>query len=183
MPRPDRRLLAATALAAALGLAAPASLLAQQGSTPAPPSSINQPAMDQSQTGVPSGSGSHGSAQDAGSAGPTAQPQAMKSPAGSEQLAAQGEKLVGRDLYGADDEKIGAVDKVVMGPNNRASSVLVDIGGFLGMGAKTVSIPVSQLQADGDRIVAQNITRERARDMQEYRPADNGSGSTGQKQN
>ena len=163
MPRIDRHLLAGTALTAVLALAAPGSPLAQQGSNPAPPSAINQPAMNQGQSGIPSGSGSHGSAQDAGSAGtpgstsdaaarkePIQHPQAMKSPAGNEALATAGEALVGRDLYGADDEKIGAVDKVVMGPNNRASSVLVDIGGFLGMGAKTVAIPVSQLQAEGD---------------------------------
>ena len=158
----NRHLLAGTALAFAVGVSAPATLLAQQSTSPStgnpPASSTSDPVMNKSQTGVPSTTGAAGS---------TAQSGTMDS-----QLAEQGEKLVGKDLYGANNEKVGEVDNVVMGPDNKANSVLVDIGGFLGMGAKTVAIPVAQLRAEGDRLVAQNLTKEQAKNMQEYKKSD-----------
>lgn len=46
-------------------------------------------------------------------------------------------------VYGADDEKIGTVSHVHgMG---MATQVIVDVGGFLGMGAKPVALATSQL--------------------------------------
>lgn len=188
MLKTNRYLLAGTALAFAVGLTVPATLLAQQSNTTAPPaSSTSQPAMNNAQTGVPSSSGAQGSAQDATPGSNTAQGtspgttsgttgsssgtqmQTGQSSMAGDQVAAMGEKLEGKDLYGADNQKVGEIDKVVMGPDNKANSVLVDIGGFLGIGAKTVSIPVSQLRADGDRVVAQNLTKEQARAMEEYK--------------
>ena len=86
-----------------------------------------------------------------------------------EQLAAQGNKLIGKDVYGAGNEKVGEVKNVVVGPNNMVNAVLVDIGGFLGMGAKTVSLPLEQLKAEGDRVVAANLTKEQAKAIPEYK--------------
>ncbi len=46
-------------------------------------------------------------------------------------------------VYGADDEKIGTVSHVHgMGA---ATQVIVDVGGFLGMGAKPVAMTTNQL--------------------------------------
>lgn len=202
MLKMNHYLLAGTALAFAVGVSAPVALHAQQNapqgssatqsnkmqsqSGQASPgsrgdtgagSSASQPAMNNQQTGVPSAAG--GTAQ--GSSGSTTsagQSQAGQGTAANQQVAAQGSKLVGKELYGANNEKVGEVDNVLMGPNNQANSVLVDIGGFLGMGAKTVAIPVSQLRAEGDRLVAQNLTKEQARNMQEYKEGDS---TTGQK--
>jgi hypothetical protein len=51
--------------------------------------------------------------------------------------------LIGAPIYGADDEKIGSVSHLHgSGP---AAQVIVDVGGFLGIGAKPVALPVSQL--------------------------------------
>ena len=163
----NRHLLAGTALAFAVGVSAPATLLAQQSTSPStgnpPASSTSDPVMNKSQTGTPSTSGAAGSSTGTGSSA-TGSSGMMDS-----QVAAMGDKLVGKDLYGANNEKVGEVDNVVMGPDNKANSVLVDIGGFLGMGAKTVAIPVAQLRAEGDRLVAQNLTKEQAKNMQEYK--------------
>ena len=53
------------------------------------------------------------------------------------------DNLVDAVVYGADDAKIGKVAHVHgMG---MASEVIVDVGGFLGMGAKPVSLKTSQL--------------------------------------
>ena len=53
------------------------------------------------------------------------------------------DNLVDADVYGPDDDKIGSVSHLHgSGPN---AKVVVDAGGFLGIGAKPVALPVSQL--------------------------------------
>ena len=47
--------------------------------------------------------------------------------------------LEGATIYGPDDEKIGSVDHL------HGSQVVIDVGGFLGIGAKPVAITTSQL--------------------------------------
>ena len=48
--------------------------------------------------------------------------------------------LEGATIYGPDDEKIGSVSHL------HGSQVVVDVGGFLGIGAKPVSVPISKLE-------------------------------------
>lgn len=164
----NRHLLAGTALAFVVGVA-PAALQAQQSTSPStgtpPASATSDPVTNQSQTGTPSTSGAAGSTGTMGTGSSSAAQSGMM----DNQVAAMGEKLEGKDLYGADNQKVGEIDKVLMGPDNKANSVLVDIGGFLGIGAKTVSIPVAQLRAEGDRVVAQNLTKDQARAMPEHK--------------
>jgi hypothetical protein len=51
--------------------------------------------------------------------------------------------LEGATIYDAEDHKVGTVSHVHgMGA---ASQIIVDVGGFLGIGAKPVSVPVSEL--------------------------------------
>jgi hypothetical protein len=53
------------------------------------------------------------------------------------------ENLNDATVYGADNEKIGKVAHV-HGPG-KAGEVIVDVGGFLGVGAKPVALKTSQL--------------------------------------
>ncbi|MBN9438822.1 PRC-barrel domain-containing protein [Bosea sp. (in: a-proteobacteria)] len=54
------------------------------------------------------------------------------------------EILDGATIYGPGDEKIGSVSHVHgAGP---ASVVVIDVGGFLGIGAKPVAVPLSELE-------------------------------------
>lgn len=51
--------------------------------------------------------------------------------------------LEGAAIYGADDHKVGHVSHIHgMGA---ASQIIVDVGGFLGLGAKPVAVPASDL--------------------------------------
>ena len=45
-------------------------------------------------------------------------------------------KLIGAAVYNDRDEKVGSVDDVIMGKDNKADDVIVSVGGFLGMGTK-----------------------------------------------
>lgn len=54
--------------------------------------------------------------------------------------------LTGMDIYGSDGKKIGDVDKVLADSSNSIKAVTVDVGGFLGMGAREVVLPIDRLQ-------------------------------------
>jgi|SRR5690242_2210543 sporulation protein YlmC with PRC-barrel domain len=87
-----------------------------------------------------------------------------------------GKELVGKTIYGQDNRKIGEVENVVMGQNGQVEAVLVDVGGFLGLGQHRVAIPLQQLQIGQDRVVS-TLTEKQARDLPEYK---NQSGQTSQ---
>ncbi|HEX3401028.1 MAG TPA: PRC-barrel domain-containing protein [Acetobacteraceae bacterium] len=54
-------------------------------------------------------------------------------------------KLIGSSVYNDHNEKIGSVDDVVLGKDNKADAVILSVGGFLGMGTKLVAVPYTQL--------------------------------------
>ncbi|SMP00151.1 PRC-barrel domain-containing protein [Paracoccus laeviglucosivorans] len=53
------------------------------------------------------------------------------------------EMLDGATIYGPEDEMIGTVDHVH--GSGADAQVVIDVGGFLGIGAKSVLVPVRQL--------------------------------------
>jgi len=87
-----------------------------------------------------------------------------------------GKELVGKTIYGQDNKKIGEVENVVVGQNGQVEAVLVDVGGFLGLGQHRVSIPLQQLQIGQDRVVS-TLTEKQTRDLPEYKDQ---SGQTSQ---
>lgn len=50
-------------------------------------------------------------------------------------------RLKGTDVIGSDIVRIGEVEDVLVGADGRAAGVLIGVGGFLGMGGKTVAVP------------------------------------------
>jgi sporulation protein YlmC with PRC-barrel domain len=54
-------------------------------------------------------------------------------------------KLIGSSVYNEHNEKVGSVDDVVLGKDNKADVVIVSVGGFLGMGTKLVAVPYTEL--------------------------------------
>jgi hypothetical protein len=55
-------------------------------------------------------------------------------------------KLSGVDVIGQDHSKIGDIDEVLVNRNGRVDAVVVDVGGFLGIGGKTVAMPFGELR-------------------------------------
>ena len=78
-------------------------------------------------------------------------------------------ELVGKTVFGADEEAVGKIDDVVMSKSGTIESVLIDIGGFLGIGARQVAIPVEKLEIQGDAVVATGLTKRQAEEMPEYK--------------
>jgi sporulation protein YlmC with PRC-barrel domain len=54
--------------------------------------------------------------------------------------------LIGQELYGSGDDTIGEVSDLVLQSDGKTRAALVDVGGFLGIGEKRVSIPFDQIQ-------------------------------------
>jgi hypothetical protein len=55
-------------------------------------------------------------------------------------------KLVGIAVYGPDDKKIGTIKDILIAHDGAARSVVIGVGGFLGIGTKDVAVPFSALQ-------------------------------------
>src|SRR5215207_1860969 len=58
----------------------------------------------------------------------------------------RGSKLMGIDVYGSDNQKIGDIDEVLLDRDGRIHAVVIGIGGFLGIGQKDVAISFGQLR-------------------------------------
>src|SRR3712207_4067933 len=82
-----------------------------------------------------------------------AQTSAPTQPAGAGQVMTQmpqdlmrGSRLMGLDVYGADNQKVGDIDEVLVDRQGRIHGLVVGVGGFLGIGQKDVAIPFDQVQ-------------------------------------
>ena len=56
----------------------------------------------------------------------------------SQPTGADANKLIGRNIKNAQDETIGEVDSVYIDKDGKVDSVIVGVGGFLGMGEREV---------------------------------------------
>lgn len=55
------------------------------------------------------------------------------------------EDLQGLSVYGIDDESIGEISDLIMSDGGEISKVIIDVGGFLGIGEKSVAIPFEEI--------------------------------------
>lgn len=68
------------------------------------------------------------------------------------------DQLMGVRVFGPNDEDVGEISEIVVDANGAPAQVIVDVGGFLGMGEKPVAIDVTSLQimqaTDGEALRA-----------------------------
>lgn len=71
--------------------------------------------------------------------------------------------FIGTTVYGADDAKVGEIGDVVLSADKKVDAVVVDVGGFLGMGEKEVAVGLEKLKfmsdKDGNRYLYTNFTK------------------------
>ena len=60
----------------------------------------------------------------------------------------RGSKLVGLNVFGADNQKIGDINEVIIDRQGQAKAIVIGVGGFLGLGEKNVAIPFDRVQWD-----------------------------------
>ena len=90
-------------------------------------------------------------------------------------------KLIGAAVYNDRDEKVGSVEDLVLGKDNKADDVIVSVGGFLGMGNKLVAVPYTQLKlgdtknaSSSNKVVMPGATKESLKAQQEFKYANRG---------
>lgn len=83
------------------------------------------------------------------------------------------ENLTGARVYDGQESRIGRVSDLVLSPADAVTHVVVDVGGFLGIGSHTVALPVDDVQVywnteDRQALVRVDMTREQLRDLPEF---------------
>ena len=85
------------------------------------------------------------------------------------------DELRGTGVYGINDEPIGAISDVVLTPDGSVDALIVDVGGFLGLGAKPVAVGFDNLtfssDTNGARYLFINASREQLEAQTAYDPA------------
>lgn len=74
------------------------------------------------------------------------------------------EELVGTTVYGANDANVGEIGDVVLTQDGQVDAIVIDVGGFLGLGEKEVAVGMDKLafmtDADGNKYLYTTFTEE-----------------------
>ena len=75
-------------------------------------------------------------------------------------------KLKDKAVFNEKNERVGEVDDLIVGKNGK-NFVVVQVGGFLGIGEKLVAVPYESLQLDerGDKVVLPGASKEALRKL------------------
>ncbi len=91
----------------------------------------------------------------------------------AEEDALTADKLMGVAVYDVNDENIGSVADFVVTENGSIEQAVLDVGGWLGIGAHRVAVPFQQMrilrETDGDDMRAYvDVSEERLREMPSF---------------
>jgi hypothetical protein len=78
------------------------------------------------------------------------------------------DELEGLTIVTETGEEIGEVDRVGHSEDQQERVATVDVGGFLGVGTKTVAIPLSELEMTSDGRLQTSLTRESIETLGEF---------------
>lgn len=82
--------------------------------------------------------------------------------------------LLDAHVYGANNKDVGGVSDLVLDPNGRLKSFIVDVGGFLGIGDKPIEVRMSSAEirrdtSSGTLAIFTNVTRKQLESRKPYR--------------
>ncbi|MCW7543049.1 PRC-barrel domain-containing protein [Aurantimonas litoralis] len=82
------------------------------------------------------------------------------------------DNLMGTTVYGADDSSVGDIGDIALNAEGSVDAVIVDVGGFMGIGAKQVAVAMDNLQfmqdANGSMYLYTQFTQEQLENAPEY---------------
>ena len=85
------------------------------------------------------------------------------------------DELIGMNVVDATGDSVGSVTDLLFGADDQIDHAIIDVGGFLGFGAKSVAIPMDQMTiAEGDGEVVLNTTRAQLDAMPEWSRSNDG---------
>lgn len=90
--------------------------------------------------------------------------------ASTDQISA--DDLMGTTVYGANEEDVGEIGDVILSSDGKVEAIIVDVGGFLGIGEKEVAISMENLvfmaDEDGELYLYTEFTEEQLEGQPEY---------------
>jgi sporulation protein YlmC with PRC-barrel domain len=78
-------------------------------------------------------------------------------------------KLIGATVYNDQNEKVGKIEDMIIAPDGKLSVAVMDVGGFLGLGAHRVAIPVEQFTQIEPKIVLPGATKQALKGLPEFK--------------
>jgi sporulation protein YlmC with PRC-barrel domain len=84
---------------------------------------------------------------------------------------ASADELIGKNVYGRDNNKIGEVEDVILDANGKAKQLVISSGGFLGIGEKQVAVDYSAANWDSqnNRLNLAGMSRDDVKSMPEFK--------------
>lgn len=80
-------------------------------------------------------------------------------------------ELDGTTVYGADDVKVGEIGDAVLTPDGQVDAVIIDVGGFLGIGSKPVAVGMDTFRVMADKDGKKYLYTEFTKEQLEAHPA------------
>jgi hypothetical protein len=77
-------------------------------------------------------------------------------------------QILGHAVFNDQNEKIGAVDDIIIAPDKSVTYAIIGVGGFLGVARHNVAIRVNQLKVDGDKLVLPGATKDALKQAPEF---------------
>ncbi|WP_019172319.1 PRC-barrel domain-containing protein [Pseudaminobacter salicylatoxidans] len=82
------------------------------------------------------------------------------------------EDLTGTTVYGTEDANVGKIGDVVLSGDGKVDAVIIDVGGFLGIGSKEVAVGMDNLafmtDKDGNKYLYTNFTKDQLKAQPAY---------------
>lgn len=99
---------------------------------------------------------------------PQAQPHQTSNTSGPPQnsiATLQRSDIVGKELYDSSGKEVAQIQDVKTSPDGKIAAVEIDMGGFLGIGARRIAVPVDKLELQGGRIQSNSLSSDQIRDL------------------
>jgi len=86
--------------------------------------------------------------------------------------AIRSEQLTGTTVYGSEDANVGKIGDVVLSGDGKVDAVIIDVGGFLGIGSKEVAVGMDNLafmtDKNGNKYLYTNFTKDQLKAQPAY---------------
>lgn len=69
-------------------------------------------------------------------------------------------KLIGAAVYNSENAEIGTIKDLILEQDGHISAVVLSVGGFLGVGEKDITVPMSELTMGGSGRATLNMTKD-----------------------
>ena len=69
-------------------------------------------------------------------------------------------QVLGQPVYNDQNQRVGAIDDLIIAPDIAVSFVIVGAGGFVGLGRHDVAVPVTQLSQKDGKFILPGATKD-----------------------